>query len=159
MNKSELKEMINETVKIALNDIRNINEKNVTTSNNQAIFEMARIGFICQRPVLEIYIHTDDPGNIPHFHIRDYKKSGQSGQEFHTCVQFKSNTYFHHTGKEDYLNSDQRKELVQFLSQNYRGRNGYTNWQKLVDDWNDNNSSIQLDEDTPMPNYRTINDN
>lgn len=152
IKKSELKEMICESVKETLS-----NQFSLYGALN--LNEMARIGFICQRPILEIYIHTDDPGNIPHFHIRDYKKSGQSGNEFHTCVQFKNNEYFHHTGKEDSLNSYQRKELVQFLSQKYRGRDGYTNWQKLVDDWNDNNSSMQIDEDIPMPNYRIITDN
>lgn len=139
--------------------MKNINEYINDNKNQEMILEMARVGFISKNPLLEIYIHTDDPGNIPHFHIRDYVRSGRSGNEFHTCIQFNSNKYFHHDGKEDVLNSSQRKELVEFLRSNYRGRKGYTNWNKLVDDWNDNNSNMNLEEDINMPDYTTIDNN
>ena len=74
--------------------------KLVIVNNN--LTEMARIGFTDD--MYEIYINTDDPGNIPHFHYRKANK----WSEFHTCIKIASAEYFHHTGKEDVLNSKQR---------------------------------------------------
>lgn len=31
------------------------------------LLEMAQVGFVDGK--YEVYIHTDDPGNIPHFHM------------------------------------------------------------------------------------------
>lgn len=62
--------------------------------------EMTRIGFLPKTTPFqyEIYVMTDDPGKIPHFHIsiRDYKKGGISGNEFHTCIDLTQPKYFHH---------------------------------------------------------------
>ena len=68
--------------------------------------EMARIGYIDN---LEILIWTDDPGNIPHFHIRD---RSTKGQEFNCCIRIDKPEYFIHTGKENKLNSKQIKNLI-----------------------------------------------
>lgn len=124
------------------------------------IDEMARIGFLtkttpCQ---YEIYVVTDDPGKIPHFHIRDYKKGGRSRNEFHTCIDLTQAKYFHHPGKQDELNRKQLKELVDFLMSKYKGRDE-TNWQHIIDVWNDNNSDVELDIHSKIPNYVDIEDN
>lgn len=108
--------------------------------------EMAQIGYIGP---YQIYVHTNDPGHIPHFHIWDLSTRGQN---FHTCIRIDCPEYFHHTGKEDVLNSKQRKELVNFLNSSYRNRK-QTVWQHLIDVWNDNNSDVEIDENTPMPDY------
>lgn len=110
------------------------------------LFEMARIGFIGD---LEIYIRTDDPGHIPHFHIWDKETKGD---KFHSCVRIDKAAYFFHEGKRDILNSRQRKELVRFLESPYK-RYNITNWQYLVGEWNNNNSTIEIPDDYPMPNY------
>ena len=139
--------------------IDDMNEKSsYVTEENDMLFEMARVGFISKSPVLEIYIHTDDPGNIPHFHIRDYKKIGKSGEEFHTCVEFKSNKYFHHTGKEDVLNNRQRKLLCDFLRKTEPDEIE-SNWTILIKEWNRNNSNAKIPTNLPMPDYTTIIDN
>lgn len=124
------------------------------------IDEMARIGFLTKSTPCpyEIYVMTDDPGKIPHFHIRDYKKGGRSGTEFHTCIDLTQPKYFHHPGKQDNLNRKQLKELVDFLMSKYKGRNE-TNWQRIIDAWNDNNSDIELNVDSKIPNYTDIEDN
>lgn len=118
----------------------------------EPLLEMARIGFMT--PKLEIYVNTDDGGNIPHFHIRDY---ATKGNEFHTCIEIKRNWYFHHTGEEDLLNGKLRKRLIDFLSE--EDEYGEQNWVLLVKEWNRNNSNIKVNLDTPMPNYMTIIDN
>lgn len=92
-----------------------MDSKGGNIEKQEPLLEIARVGLISQFPVLEIYIHTDDPGNIPHFHIRDYNKESESGKEFHTCIEYRTNKYFHHNGKEDVLNSKLRKMLCLFL--------------------------------------------
>lgn len=135
---------------------RNVNEKLFNNiENNKILLEISRVGFISKSPVLEIYIYTDDPGNIPHFHIRDYKKNGNSGEEFHTCIEFKTNRYFHHTGKEDILNKHQRKLLCDFLKKTEQDELE-SNWNILIKEWNRNNSNIKIPTNLPMPDYTTI---
>ena len=108
--------------------------------------EIAQIGYVGS---YQIYIHTNDPGNVPHFHIWDLSTRGE---KFHTCIRIDCAKYFHHTGKEDVLNSKLRKELIAFLKSPYRNR-GISVWEHLIDTWNDNNSNVILPYDLPMPNY------
>lgn len=115
------------------------------------LLEMARVGFIDDE--YEVYIHTDDPGNIPHFHIWGAETRGQ---KFHTCIRIESPEYFHHTGKEDYLNSSMRKELVKFLSSKSRNKRFSTNWEYLISMWNNNNRLINVPEDVTMSDYTKL---
>ena len=116
------------------------------------LLEMARVGFIDDE--YEVYIHTDDPGNVPHFHIWDAETRGQ---KFHTCIRIESPEYFHHTGKEDYLNSSMRKELIKFLKSKPTKLKRYnTNWEVVVDMWNANNSKANVPDDLPMPDYTKL---
>lgn len=119
---------------------------------NLELEEMARVGYLT--PKLEIYVNTNDGGDIPHFHIRDVSSRGN---EFHTCIQIKENKYFHHTGKEDVLNSKERKQLNDFLQSN--DKYGELNWKVLIKEWNRNNSNMEVDINTPQPNYNTILEN
>lgn len=113
--------------------------------------EMSRIGYLGS---YEIYIRTDDPGKIPHMHIWD---RNSKGEKFHTYVRLDRAEYFHHTGKEDTLDSKQRKELVNFLKKPYKNKkfNG-TNWEYLLIQWNENNSDIEIDIDSKMPDYSQL---
>lgn len=113
--------------------------------------EMARIGFIDN---LEVLIWTDDPGNIPHFHIRDILTKGK---KFHCRVQIDRPEYFKHTGKEDSLNSKQKKNLVNFLNSTSKlGGIEIKNWDKVVMYWNDNNSNLILPDDLEMSDYNLL---
>lgn len=93
----------------------------------QYMLEMARVGFTDDD--YEIYIHTDDPGKIPHFHYWDAKTKGD---KFHTCVRIDKPEYFHHTGKENILNSKQKKELVDFLQKSCKDKRFINNWELLI---------------------------
>ena len=116
------------------------------------LLEMARVGFIDNK--YEVYIHTDDPGNIPHFHIGG---AATRGQKFHTCIRIDVPKYFHHTGKEDVLSSSMKKDLVRFLkSKPLKLKRYSTNWEVVVDMWNNNNSKVQIPEDTPIPDYTKL---
>lgn len=125
-------------------------------NGQEPLLEMARVGYFF-RDQYEVYVHTDDPGNIPHFHIRD---SATRGNAFHTCVKILEPTYFHHTGKEDVLNSAQKKALVQFLAEAPAKKNRKavfsSNWEKLVYEWNENNSESEVPEDLPIPDYAKL---
>ena len=118
-------------------------------NNEKMILEMASIGDIDNK--LTIIIRMNDPGNIPHFHIVD---KVTLGDKFHTCIKIEIPEYFHHTGKEDVLNSKQRKLLVTYLSSEIK--KGLSAWEYLVMTWNMNNSKMNVDANTPMPDYNNL---
>lgn len=115
--------------------------------------EMARVGFVGHK--YEIYVRTNDKGNIPHFHMWDIETMGD---KFHTCIKLTVPEYFHHEGKEGILSSKERRELVKFLeSPRKKSRYPITNWEYLIDLWNDNNnSSMNVDPDQEMPDYNNL---
>ena len=119
-------------------------------NDERMLMEMASIGDLDSK--LTIIIRMNDPGNIPHFHIVD---KHTLGSKFHTCIKITSPEYFHHTGKEDVLNSKQRKLLVTYLSSTIK--HGLTAWEYLVMTWNFNNSSLNVDENILMPDYTQLN--
>ena len=110
---------------------------------------MFRIGFT--NDGFEVYIDTDNGGNYPHFH---YRTKGSC--DFHTCIKIDKAEYFIHTSKENKLNFRQRKELVRFLKAPNKSTKFKNNWERLVADWNSNNSTVEVDEDLEMPNYLNL---
>ena len=126
--------------------------RSISLQNEDQLLEMATLGEV-QKYVIVVF--TNDSGNIPHYHYMD---KSTRGQEFHTCIKLESAEYFHHTGKEDVLNSAQRKKLVEFLESPHHRYKEETNWQHLLYLWNnENNSSKKVDEDLKMPNYVELN--
>lgn len=112
--------------------------------------EMAKIGTFNN---IEIFVRTNDPGKIPHFHFIDKnKKKDNEG-----CIRIDCPEYFDHEGKTLHLNSSQKKEMIDFLSQPF-GRKKFsgTNWEFLVLSWNINNSDIEISDDLEMPDYSKL---
>ena len=125
-------------------------------SDDSNLMEYARVGFVGDKGGLEVYVMTDDPGYIPHFHVRDYKTRGK---EFDTCIEIQRNKYFihgHHSGK---LNAAQRKSLAEFMEGPCQNGKYGSNYELTVDMWNLNNSNanVEFDGET-IPDYRTIED-
>lgn len=119
----------------------------------QILNEMARVGYFDD---FEIIIWTDNSGNIPHMHIRD---RGTHGDKFHCCIRLDNPEYFSHGGKEDKLNSKQIKSLLNFLKSTSKiGKTEINNWDKVIMYWNDNNSNVILNDDTPIPDYKLLNE-
>lgn len=118
--------------------------------NKQVIEEMARLGYI---DGFEIIVFTDDSGNKPHFHIRD---AATRGQDFHTCIEIKHPRYFHHTGKEDILNSKMKRKLIEFFETASEDFEKMNNWQVMLRMWNSNNSKMKVMPNQEMPDYRTL---
>ena len=117
------------------------------------IFGMARVGY---SGGLEVYVNTNDSGNIPHFHLR---REGEWGK-FHTCIKIESPEYFWHEGKRGVLNSGQRKALVEFMKSPV-GINKYANrfennWELICFMWDINNSDMQISNDATMPDYTLL---
>lgn len=114
---------------------------------------MSRVGYTSG---LEIYVNTDDGGNLPHFHMRDKT----DWNKFHTCILIEQPKYFLHEGKENILNSKQRKELVEFMESQpsltkYAGKFA-TNWELICFLWDMNNSAVNISDDATMPDYRQL---
>ncbi len=120
--------------------------------NKYPYLEMARVGILeCN---LDIFIRTDDPGKLPHFHIVDRNNLDKRDNE--GCIRIDKAEYFSHGNKTMTLNSKQRKELIKFL--NEKPKNGLTdtNWRYIVALWNDNNSDVILPIDLEMPDYTQL---
>ena len=128
---------------------KTLNEKTPTKEWDDMLLEMAQIGNI--NKTLVIYVLSNDPGNIPHFHIVD---KTTLGNKFHTCIKIETSEYFHHTGNEDVLNSKERKQLLDFL--NYSNELGVSNWRYLLLSWNTNNSTKKVNMNIQMPDYTNI---
>ena len=119
----------------------------------QEVYGMARVGFIKH---LEVYVNTDDGGEIPHFHLHDSK----NWEKFHTCIKIESPEYFLHAGKEDVLNSKERKLLQEFMESpvsvsRYASKFG-NNWELICFLWDTNNSTHMIAEDAEVPDYTQL---
>lgn len=123
--------------------------ENLQIFNDKELIEFATLGKTADNYCIIVY--TNDGGKIPHFHYFDDETRGK---KFHTCIKLETAEYFHHGGKNDILNSKQRKELVTFLNSPHHRYKEETNWQHLVYLWNDeNNSDVNVKEDIQMPDY------
>ncbi len=119
--------------------------------DKQLLLEMARVGYFSN---FEVWIRTDDPGNIPHFHVWD---KNSKGGLFHTCVKILEPEYFHHDGKEDVFNSKQKKELIEFLNAKpIKSKWHPTNWDFILTLWNANNSKVEVPDDLSIPDYTLL---
>lgn len=127
--------------------------------NNEMILEMARIGWIPanEEKGIEVYVHTDDAGKTPHFHVRKYGKNNNF--EWETCIQYQCAEYFLHGRYKDKLpDRKTAKELDKMLrSVNKKSRFKETYWQTAIDEWNRNNSDVEIDPDIEQPDYTKIN--
>lgn len=126
--------------------------KRLITSSTD-IYGMARVGYSGD---LEVYVNTDDGGKIPHFHLRDKT----DWNKFHTCIEILRPKYFHHEGKEDVLNTSERKELQKFIESPVRLKKYASmfenNWQLICFLWDMNNSDITVPDDATMPDYTQL---
>ena len=121
--------------------------------SSEEILGMARVGYSGD---LEVYVNTNDGGYVPHFHLRD-KNDWDS---FHSCIKIESPEYFSHMGKEDVLNSKQRKDLYHFMNDSVsikRYADKFeNNWELVCFLWDLNNSNYEISEDATMPDYRNL---
>ena len=108
----------------------------IRKETTQELYEMARIGYVDD---YELYINTDDAGNIPHFHLRD----ADDWDKFHTCICIEKPEYFIHGNKQDKCNSKLKKDISKFM---YEFHSGYrmSNYEVIVNLWNQNNSKMNI---------------
>lgn len=116
---------------------------------HQDIYGMSRVGFTSDQ--YEVYVNTDDGGNLPHFHYR--KKDDWDA--FHSCILIESPEYFAHGGEEDILNAKQRMQLQKFLESKNKRLN-ISNWEYLCGLWDDNNYNIEVSETATQPDYTKL---
>ena len=104
---------------------------------------------------IEVYVHTDDFGRFPHFHVRKYGSNNTF--EWETCIRYGSAEYFVHGHYDGKLpNSNIAKRLDCMLRTINPKRRGITYWETAIDDWNANNSTIQLPQDLEQPDYTKL---
>lgn len=127
-------------------------------SEQTPLLEKARVGFINGQ--FEVYVHTDDGGNIPHVHVRDAETQGK---KFETCISLLKSEYFLHGKYKDKISTSIANEFADFMESPSRNKRYNTNYEYAVDMWNDNNSNVNItpkyDENgnVIIPNYRNLN--
>lgn len=133
---------------------KNIKNEYDKHSKHEDIYGMSRVGLI--NNTYEIYVNTDDTGNIPHFHYRD----SADWDRFHTCISITSPEYFLHGTKQDILNSSQKKDLDQFMHSPVtlaKYKDLFTdNWELVCFLWDINNSSREISDNLVEPDYRLL---
>lgn len=134
ISRTKLEEIIKESVEKVLGEM-----------HSARLDEMARVGFIGGE--YEVYVWTDDSGNIPHVHVRD---TNSRGENYETCVRLESNEYFLHGHYKDRMNSSMRKAFNAFMNEPCKNQRYQNNYDFAVDMWNSNNSSA-----TVTPQYDT----
>ena len=128
-------------------ELNQLNEKEKL--QEQLLCEMARV---CDFNNLELFVNSKE-GFIPHFHLWDLSTMGN---EFHTCIRLDKAEYFHHTGKEDKLNSKLRKDLCKILKSKPKLKRYNTYWELVVDLWNLSNPDKEVDSELKMPDYTKL---
>ena len=120
---------------------------------HENVYGMSRIGY---SEGLEIYVNTNDGGNIPHFHMRD----SEDWDKFHTFIQIEQPEYFLHGNKQDTLNSKQKSALQEFMISKVKLKkyaDKFTNnWELVCFLWDMNNSNISISDDAEQPDYRLL---
>ena len=123
----------------------NLKEIKNKITKPRRIFDMSRVGFITDFDY-EVYIRTDDGGNIPHVHVWD---RGTKGKEFSTCIKLTTPEYFPHGGRyKDVFNSKQKRAFVEFMNKKTpetRIDKPATNYQRCCSLWNQNNSNVNVE--------------
>lgn len=139
--------------KIVLTEEQLLNIIRGVVSDDSHLMEYARVGFMDNG--LEVYVMTDDPGHIPHFHLRDI---ATKGQEFDTCIEIMRNKYFIHGHHMSKLNGRGKKMLAEFMEAKCPNTKYENNYELTVDMWNMNNSSMNVEyvKGQPIPNYREL---
>lgn len=122
------------------------------------LYEMARVGYADN---LEISVWTNDPGEIPHFHVTNDEPRGKASR-VDACIQLEQAKYFSHGKHKGTLNASQRKALDRFFREKPKYSREPTNYDLAVSFWNSNNSNrivvppIDKNGDTVIPDYTNI---
>lgn len=128
----------------------------------EPLYEMARVGFISsgnKQTTFDVFVRTDDPGNVPHVHIQSKNK------KFKTCIRLDTNKYFLHGEWRDMFNTKQCKLFNNFMRSTCNDISRYENatmYEFAIDMWNKNNSKRKIDikrdnnNNVIIPDYNSI---
>jgi len=109
----------------------------------------------------DLYVDTDDSGEIPHFHIRNFRFGTGNYYGFLTGIEFQKPAYFHQQRPTDVLDDEERQALSEFFSTVVEDRRrfreaGITVWDMACIMWNWNNPDNPLPDDLEIPDYTKL---
>lgn len=131
--------------------IRGIQTTNPNLTDIEAI---SKIGFLNKetdpkaKSNLELWIYSNDPGQIPHMHVH-------IEGERDACIRFDSAEYFVHGFNDNKVSSKVAGWIDSLLRKPYKY--GIDYWQHAKDLWNENNSDVEIPEDMEQPDYTKLN--
>lgn len=86
----------------------------------------------------------------PHFHIQTRDK------KINCCVKLNKNEFFDHSEYNKFLNSKQQEELDKWLKKPNKKNKNLSNWEYLVNKWNQYNPNYKIDASIDQPDYTEI---
>lgn len=105
--------------------------------------EMARVGSLNG---FEFKVYGGER-NIPHIHMDSADKK--------VCIRLDIAEYYAHGKSKDTLNSNERDILIDFMNNRHR-RFDITNYEYMLNLWNENNPNYEIDEEMQMPDYKNL---
>lgn len=90
--------------------------------------------------------------NIAHFHVFRNEKDYESWKNG-ACLFLQKNKYYDHSNNTETLTKKELEEVIKILKKKYKRNQNITNWEYVVQSWNDYNELYSIPEDTPMPEY------
>ena len=133
---------------------KSVSDEEYEFIEGEGIPDCSRIGYT--EDGFEIFIGTDDPGRIPHFHYRNADRS------VNTSIQIMKAEYFFLGKYRGYLSREQRLNLQKFMLSSPDGCSfqNCSMWEYIVEVWNMNNDSgVRIDlNGIKQPDYTTIQD-
>ena len=107
-----------------------------------------------------LYVDTNDSGEKPHFHIRNYRSGTNNNYGFLTGIEFQRPAYFHQQSANDVLDDEEKVALNEFFNMVVDRKNfkeaGITVWDMCCILWNWNNPDNELSDELEMPDYTKL---
>lgn len=123
----------------------------------ESYYEMAQVKWGLMSIKLAIY---GKEGSYPHFHF--YKECApekgipEEKKASGGCLCIESANYFIHGTYTEKMNPKEIEGLIEFLKSPHKSLKKITNWEYIVDEWNQNNpDQKQLPVDLAIPDYRS----
>lgn len=122
---------------------------NIADDRLDEVIEIGSFSDKDRRDKYTVIIWPNDIYNIPHFHLID---KATRGRKFHAYIKMNECGTFSHGKNESYISLSKRRKLLKFLKKKSTMGEG-TVWDRMVNCWNKNPLTVDLDKTAEIPNY------
>ena len=147
---AEGKRCRSDTVQRKSEVMKSVSKENYEFIEGEGIPDCSRIGYT--EDGFEVFVGTDDPGPVPHFHYRNADRS------VNTSIQILEAAYYFLGKYRGVLDEGQRRNLQKFMCAQVPLSYPCTNWEYTAFEWNMNNpSDVRIDRaQARQPDYSDL---